>query len=1050
DDDVISSRNEEESSEDSMKLRKKDLSLFGFCPSQDELFLVLCEKCNKSIKPQAFKQHLVKRHGVKDSHARRSSSTSHSSHSSSSKYISPKKEEKRSSSSSSQAPLTCPVPTKASVKQTPPNIAALARARQNARDKSESSAPVKEKGEKLNDSPIKVKKSQTLPIVKVERISEQLSSKKPSTISLDSDSLASDINKSSIKTEIDLEEKTDIFMPELLAELEKVPEKPPVLHPIKPVIPKLTKSFSSTTLSSTPISKVLSSMSSKSTSSGSSKSLGGASTLSSKSNSGVSSSKLGSVSSSRLSSNALSSSKSSSGASTLSSKSNSGASSLSSKSSSSIVSTASNVTSTTSVVTIKSDTKPDFSHTMASNILTKPFNSVSMAPKPTSLSITSNTTKSGSSTKLVKPFKEKFLPCKDREYDSSKHCGVFIEDIQKSCTRSLTCKTHALSLRRAVKGRIKPFDDLLKEHRIAKEALLKAKALAAGLPPPTSKYSYLLEASEAEAAAAAAAAPATSSGANSSHSKPNQSSSITSPHRSSKPHNKLSGPAFQRISVSGVFAPQTSICEDNNTLVYGQNDGIEEELDCRETHFINRHPRPAAICTFGARTMSGARYSVFNHRPDFMRAAFISAIERHLHPPPHKKLCVESNLPKDSHVVTNAVDPYEFMDPGIAGSAAHSFNSMFNSQMRTGSMKQKSKQTLNRTSKQALGSRSPGSINSLPTVTNMNPAKRKRNISSQGSNPSPVISQNFTNVIQSLPLNTNNNNNNNNSNPIATIAIPGMNLTGTTIGQFNTAAGKTGQLQLQKNNIINKDGQVNFVLTGIDPSLTRNGCVSIATSQFGQMITTDDKNSKKSRTSVAGTKSNNKLVNTIEGIKTFPNNVFTLPQNAVYMDGGLQGTLLQVPNLTPTSNNTIMSLATPVVTTQQLQDSTLTNGVHSATDKVLSNRQKFVQTGPKSITAQGVPLLQTSGSLNHGQLFTSQTQLNPIQVKSSNINMNKKVAMQPVSVTIPLLSQSNFSALGAPQTQHTFLLRTSTDDSGQRQEIHLQQPLSNSSTNLIS
>jgi ataxin-7 len=40
-------------------------------------------------------------------------------------------------------------------------------------------------------------------------------------------------------------------------------------------------------------------------------------------------------------------------------------------------------------------------------------------------------------------------------------------------------QTHALSLRRAVVGRSKSFDDLLKEHRAAKEALLKRKALAA-------------------------------------------------------------------------------------------------------------------------------------------------------------------------------------------------------------------------------------------------------------------------------------------------------------------------------------------------------------------------------------------------------------------------------------------------------------------------------------------------------------------------------------------------------------------------------------------
>ncbi len=40
---------------------------------------------------------------------------------------------------------------------------------------------------------------------------------------------------------------------------------------------------------------------------------------------------------------------------------------------------------------------------------------------------------------------------------------------------------HALSLRRAVTGRSKPFDELLREHRDAKEASLAAKKKAKGL-----------------------------------------------------------------------------------------------------------------------------------------------------------------------------------------------------------------------------------------------------------------------------------------------------------------------------------------------------------------------------------------------------------------------------------------------------------------------------------------------------------------------------------------------------------------------------------------
>ncbi|XP_077295468.1 uncharacterized protein LOC143917761 [Arctopsyche grandis] len=66
-----------------------------------------------------------------------------------------------------------------------------------------------------------------------------------------------------------------------------------------------------------------------------------------------------------------------------------------------------------------------------------------------------------------------------REFDPNKHCGVVTGDVTKPCTRSLTCKSHALSLRRMVSGRIKPFDALLAEHRAAKQGVLPAPT-----PPP--------------------------------------------------------------------------------------------------------------------------------------------------------------------------------------------------------------------------------------------------------------------------------------------------------------------------------------------------------------------------------------------------------------------------------------------------------------------------------------------------------------------------------------------------------------------------------------
>ncbi|XP_041971977.1 ataxin-7-like [Aricia agestis] len=73
-----------------------------------------------------------------------------------------------------------------------------------------------------------------------------------------------------------------------------------------------------------------------------------------------------------------------------------------------------------------------------------------------------------------------------REYDPNKHCGVVTIENPRPCTRSLTCKAHALSLRRMVEGRSKPFDTLLAEHRASRDAAAAGSSAAPGpVPHPT-------------------------------------------------------------------------------------------------------------------------------------------------------------------------------------------------------------------------------------------------------------------------------------------------------------------------------------------------------------------------------------------------------------------------------------------------------------------------------------------------------------------------------------------------------------------------------------
>lgn len=72
--------------------------------------------------------------------------------------------------------------------------------------------------------------------------------------------------------------------------------------------------------------------------------------------------------------------------------------------------------------------------------------------------------------KKNKRSKGKNRSIKNIEYDPNKHCGVLIDE-NRRCMRSLTCKTHLISLRRAVEGRSMEFDKLLADHRASKELL---------------------------------------------------------------------------------------------------------------------------------------------------------------------------------------------------------------------------------------------------------------------------------------------------------------------------------------------------------------------------------------------------------------------------------------------------------------------------------------------------------------------------------------------------------------------------------------------------
>jgi len=93
------------------------------------------------------------------------------------------------------------------------------------------------------------------------------------------------------------------------------------------------------------------------------------------------------------------------------------------------------------------------------------------APKPATVTHLKKKKK-----KKEKDVPRKIIPLKERSFNPDLHCGVHVAGDSRPCTRSLTCKTHSIALRRAVVGRSNPFDTLLQAHRKARDEEKNAKS----------------------------------------------------------------------------------------------------------------------------------------------------------------------------------------------------------------------------------------------------------------------------------------------------------------------------------------------------------------------------------------------------------------------------------------------------------------------------------------------------------------------------------------------------------------------------------------------
>ncbi|XP_074644411.1 ataxin-7-like [Tubulanus polymorphus] len=889
---------------DSMKLRKADMGLYGLCPSQDEFYLVMCDKCGHVVKPQALQHHIVAekqeinvvnaldaergRHRctahtfdseysrslyiTDQSHGNRKkqSSVSSSPVSVKSLPVTPNKTPSKSSSSRSthtpspsiKRPLTPPLVTTKTSVDNESDDDLIANKEQELRGKERLKEPLEKSCKNTTKDVIdtkqsnregvqeaRIKRNHSMPVVKVERMPSPLAMKKSVTLHPEKGPPP----ETSRKT-----------VPSPVSNVTHGVDPPPSHHPLQ-TAPSVSRTISTVAAASSATSVVMTSA---------------------------------------------------------------------------------------SVTSVQTSNK-------------------STVPAPLFFK------------------KEKLLPCKDREFDPNKHCGVWIPDIAKQCTRSLTCKTHALSLRRAVKGRRKTFDQLLDEHRATKELLTQAKAAAAAAAnksAPASSGAKILPANRKSDSKSAKSGQINGVNAVTAISKPiltlasslSCTSSIAAVTKLAKTP-KLINSVVQRPAFSPPlrpYLPQDSSPASEFTSRLssdGEDDEYHDKMDCS---YVTHHPRPAATCTFGARWNG---HFVFNRKQDLLKAAFSQAVEKHLHPPPYTKLCLESKLPQE--LSSDSKDPYDFnyADPA--------------SQIAANLAQLNATKNVNRVPKPKTITKAVKreSTSGLQPGKQSQPAKRHRS----GSSPSVTVNNTNTPLI---------------SNPIS-ISIPsGVNVSLGSVGSMNT---------LEKSNSNNFIKDISLVVTSMNEGGLANGqLINITSANVADSTHSLNSNTLKSSAAVAaGTnpkiKTTLKAKPQIQDIRA--NNFFaTIPAGTLLMESTTQpGTLIAASSALGTLAGNHVTSTTP---SPFRSSSIAANGILCPTSRNSSpSPSKPADILPSQKLSNKSASNRHQRTSGFQQVFAASIGSNAyIQPK-----INRASKQQTMQMTLPIVAQSNL--LVSPQQQQLLL-----------------------------
>ncbi|XP_072310982.1 ataxin-7-like protein 1 isoform X2 [Eucyclogobius newberryi] len=301
----------------------------------------------------------------------------------------------------------------------------------------------------------------------------------------------------------------------------------------------------------------------------------------------------------------------------------------------------------------------------------KPSPSPSPSPRCSALPSSSSLTpekKQQNGTKATPARSHKRLT--GRVFDPNKHCGVPDPETKRACTRSLTCKSHSLTQRRAVQGRKRHFDVLLAEHKsCAKEKDAPKEREKEKDAAPERKEPSL---NQTLASHQSSGKPHCPNGRLQSTLKLRQAHAP----RATGPTASTSTPLPPAPSLPSAPNPEpppsgwSSAAGDGGRLFSDEGDAESPaETDRAAIHFSNRHPQPLGLCVFNSRLMGRGHY-VFDRRWDRMRLALQSMVEKHLNSQMWRKvpLAAESLQTRSCSSASLSQQPYPPPSP-VSGSS---------------------------------------------------------------------------------------------------------------------------------------------------------------------------------------------------------------------------------------------------------------------------------------------------------------------------------------------------------------------------------------------